>query len=859
MSLDASQESQIIANAKEEAKKKLEAEYLAESENFTNKYFQEKNPESGGSSEVKTVEQQQEDFTYSGVSEGFGDSHGKEEITENEKENKFELEGKKVAKELSEVWSKLPEGIRKTSEFSSIYDFGENIGERIFENEMEIIDESVKKNNLSDQERDELIKNSVEIVKEFKNKAEKSLEDYVKENAKIGEWVESNKKKIGEERDQKLSELGDNSIDRFVEPEKKFPEGERKDQRLEDEKGDGFERKVERIDGDDMNKLKVEVEQCRAMYAKIEYDKRSAMDSIRKFFGSKSHEDSAEIISARDQYQKKLECFKNAKIEEFNSRISRGEIKNEDEAKKELRDLVNEFGCMEALNLYNARTDAKAENLMSKKWASKDVVQKIWGGAEKITNYYNKLPLWAKLTISAGTLASGVGFLIGGKRILGGIFTGVGSAKMLDSLHQRSMKKDAGKDAEKLIEKMEKMSKEGKDKKMQIDALDKFLSDKISKVDDQLNKQKLVSIANKFIGIAVGATLGSGILAKVVHGFGGEKGIVGAGYEKFKGIFGMNSETPLADSFEHPNGAPIDVMKESAVPYAEGLATETLTVEKGSSFIGALKHGFLDQHRAEFIKMHPEMAKFDNDQIAFRLAKTYGDQHFNGSLPDYVKEGAKMTFNPKTMEVHFLKPGDVGYFTDPISENMPTDVAPESTDSIPDSIPKVEDVPATKQMVGDAIEQHKADELLEKQKVVTGVQENFATAHTDYVAVADEAMKSGEPSQSAFDEMGRADKIMHQSAEYIKNNTDFYPDTAKKIVSIQKELVGGDRTVWNQLQDLEYDKAAAELPKLEEIRKQLEKEFGAKFTFNPKEGETLRKWTMRVANRLMEKKYNIAN
>src|SRR6266567_496622 len=262
-----------------------------------------------------------------------------------------------------------------------------------------------------------------------------------REHDRIKNFAKSHGEKMKKEANEISGEMGhDAKIDSFKTPGNRFPEDEKTAQRMENEKKECIARKMERTDGNYWKDLKKDLVSCREMYASVEYNNRAALAGIRKFFGSKKVEDSVEIKSALDQYQKTLSRFKEAKVEEFKDKGLSGEKLN-----NEITELVKQFGYMEAVDLYNARKETKAEKLMGR-----DVVKKCWGMLEKTESVYNKLPLWSKLGLSAATVVLGIsmatgaaaavgvagaaGLVIGAKRALGGVVAGVGTAKGLDAL-----------------------------------------------------------------------------------------------------------------------------------------------------------------------------------------------------------------------------------------------------------------------------------------------------------------------------------------------------------------------------------------------------------------------------------------
>jgi len=494
---------------------------------------------------------------------------------------------------------------------------------------------------------------------------QQNIDDAAKaeESDRVKDWIKnSHTKDIADETEQISKDRGhapESAVSRFQKPDSGYPGKTKNEQRLEDEKEDGRARKVERLKGDDGDSLKdleTDLKDCRAMYASIEYNHRSAIESVRKFFGSKKHEDGVEIKSAWDQYQKTLDRYKNAKVEELKGKNLSGE-----DLKKEMIELARQFGYMEAVDLYASRKDAKAETLMGR-----DVVKQCWGMLEKTASAYNKLPLWSKIGLSAATFAAGaagaVGF-VGAKRALSGVVAGVGSAKLLDALHQAKMKNTATNDAEKMLKEMEK---EGN--ALDFDKFSAFLGTKVKDVDKQLNKQKLVSAANKVIGITVGVVLGSGLLSKALHAAsdyfhaGDAHAVAG---EALKGVggtaagasaadlldhssAGVPGDPSLVDSFEHPGVAPIDIHQHIPVDTTEALHTpmqvETISITEPvgghhDSFMHSLKGMLKASGHVDAAHLDQETGKVFHD-----AAKEYASVHH-------------MSYDEAVKKLSLIKPG----------------------------------------------------------------------------------------------------------------------------------------------------------------------------------------------------------
>ena len=428
------------------------------------------------------------------------------------------------------------------------------------------------------------------------------------ENERVKNFAETHKEKMKQETDKISEEMGhDAKIIRHEEPVNRFPEDEKTEQRLEDEKKESVERRIKGMDGNYLKELERDLKNCRSVYATVEYNDGKELAEIRKRLGSKDVEETIAIKSSRDQYQKTLDRFKDAKIEELKEKDLSGEP-----LIREMTELIKQFGFMETLEMSNARSDAKAESNMGL-----GLAKKCWGLMEKTANAYNKLPLWKKLGISVGTIALGtagaVG-LVGAKRVLSGVVAGVGVAKGLDALHQAKMDRAAKKDIEKVFEEMDKVTFNGTAEE-NIEERYAFmraaLDTKLASIDQHLKNQKMVSLCNKFIGISAGVFLGSGMAAKA---FGEVSGKV---VEHFQhGEHAANiAKGALAGTMEHPANAP----------------TETVVIRTpGKDIHGHIKHDSFIKNLRDHIKNvhkdidHPGEAA---ETIFHDAAKNYALEH----------------------------------------------------------------------------------------------------------------------------------------------------------------------------------------------------------------------------------------
>ncbi|MDD5463999.1 MAG: hypothetical protein PHP62_02540 [Candidatus Moranbacteria bacterium] len=424
----------------------------------------------------------------------------------------------------------------------------------------------------------------------------------------------------------------------------------------------------------DMEKAKEQYEQTLKAYAEVEYKHRSTFKGIAKFFGKSFNgkaDDNFEVKEERKRMEDDLRVYRDAWIRDIQNK----ELKGED-LKAETEKMMVYFNYQAAIDLYDARSGAKANSLWpfnkeSKQsgknvlvnydgFDNKDVYKKenvaekteikardilctpfkaAWAGMEKIGQQYNRLPIWAKLGLGAAIIGSGSWALIAGKRVLGGVTTAVGSAKTLDALHQRSMKNKATKENEAF------MGVEGKEnKEVDFEKLRALLDDKIGQIDGKMNEYKIASLFNKFAGAGIGLFLGSGMASKA---FGGAFGKVAEYFQNGKdavdgvngsfngAILGANVNTPLTDAMDHPKGPPTNFVDKLQKPFdtAEALSvsagTESLTIEKGSSIEGTL---------IKYYKEHGLNFK-DNGWAADHAYKDYMHDYIENHKDELTKSG----------------------------------------------------------------------------------------------------------------------------------------------------------------------------------------------------------------------------
>ncbi len=753
------------------------------------------------------------------------------------------------------------------------------------------------------------------------------------------------------------------------------------------------DRRNETIEVLDMDKAKLQYQDSLAAYAQTEYKHRTTMQGIQKFFGNKflgKAEDHADVKGDFNRLKDDLAVYRDAWIRD---------IQNDEKSTKESRqtrieEMMTFFNHKAVIDLYDARTGAKASVLFHGDKNGKDITlsekerktphaerekkeisendgkekknirdlictpfKMGWAGLEKIEQTYNKLPLTAKLAASAAILLSGSWALIAGKRFIGAAATAVGSSKGLDALHQRSMKKAS--DAENKAF----LSGEGKENKKEADfeKLRALLGEKIDQVDEKMNKHKIASLFNKFAGVGIGVLIGSGAFSKMLgasvahageywqHGKEAVSGAVASAthesgawsinafehshslgtmenpnaqnwstnaYDHAQAVQAEGGKTWSTNAFEHSQniqnqdakGWSTNAFEHSQAIPPENIpskdAFESLTIAKGSSIEGTLNK-FMEANHPE-IKNHGAVAHKMYTAYMKDYIETHQDELTkSGKLAEYkemlatgrvnIQPGAELKIveingQPVLTEIkgdikmlhggilHMDGTGKLPEIPDAklpdvsvgkLVENYHDNLTPENIISGNEPLPAPEN---TTSLINDAIEQHKQEEIINSHQEIISSQESFKYAHNDYAKAIDKIM-SGHTTESNIssqhDAMSSAETVMNQSAEYIKNTTEYRSDLRKLTDSIYETFKSGDKNLLLENQNVEYDRAIADNEigsKLKDFReissnviKNNVKYYNGNYvpTLNPSDGETVKHYMQRVILRTIESKYGI--
>ena len=303
------------------------------------------------------------------------------------------------------------------------------------------------------------------------------------------------------------------------------------------ESGVAKERESEGNEGSEQkDPLLEKLEDARGEYAKIEFENKSKWESVKRFFGLKGNKESEDVRCERERYEKALDDYRKVKIAELQKKSEAGEDIN-----KEMSDLLMMFRYQEVIDLADSRTQAKLESLKGTTWG------KIRSVPTKIAQAYNKIPLGVKLGIGAAAFLSGSVAFMAGRRILGGIVTGVGLSKGYEALDQKIMQKiaQAGTNAE--LKGLESLDG---DRFANLNALlDRHIAGENGAAERMKNMLDRRSRGKAF-AIAVGGTMSALGLSKFAeHAFGGDVSQFSSG--------GPRLETPTTDSFIKPDASKI--------------------------------------------------------------------------------------------------------------------------------------------------------------------------------------------------------------------------------------------------------------------------------------------------------------
>ncbi len=580
---------------------------------------------------------------------------------------------KKLLKELEryyrEIQAKIEEFKLKLTE--------KNESEAVSDQSEEIIDfigkfksrqiQRIKEGRLTESEKKNVIhlyllwgEHNKKIISQLpEEKRNKVEEGRIQANDEIKAALEEFKKKEAEEKEGvgKKEDAGNIKTEaKKGETEKKLEEDKPPLRKMEEMERERAEKARKKIDEEwaketskekteqpesqnNLEQLRLEVEQARKDYLEIDYKKKKVYKRLYDFFGSvfkgrKEHDD--EVAYYRGIYDNKLFDYKNALLEDAKTRGASG---------KELGELVKFFDAEAKVNLADDHTQVKIEN------QEKKFFWFIKKSSTDLINWYRRLPMAKKIAVGAafglgsfgaiyagGTIASAMASAAAMRRVFLGAVTGTTMAVGAEAFTRRRTEKGIAKEAENFAWQAEGLSEEER-----IRMADTRIKGIIYDENREINKIKNKNLRNLTLGIVAGA--GSVLLPKLLGG----KVAEFFGYHHAETPTG-GGKIPFAEVPKMP-GAPV-ASEIPVAPEVSEMAPVKLTFEKGSSLVGKLTD-YVSNHQAEIYDHHPELQRFNPGQIAYRMYTDYVDEHsnpLNKSL-DLIYPGAEIEIDPATLEI----------------------------------------------------------------------------------------------------------------------------------------------------------------------------------------------------------------
>jgi hypothetical protein len=628
---------------------------------------------------------------------------------------------------------------------------------------------------------------------------------------------------------------------------------------------------------DSIESLREKVSAARKEYLEFDYKKNTALNRIRKFFNKdainkekgadrKYYETNKEKVTVdgkevlnqdediaylRAVYDDKLLDLRNKLVEDAKQRGA---------SDKELADIYIEFRTTQKITLASEHDNVKAEQRFGTKWGQvgklvEETVKTYQGWSFKKKMIFSGVLLAGGLaTGSLGGLAA-AGIIAGLRKGISGVSAGFGTKWGLEAMGQKKDKEKIEKEKEEFLKKMEGLSEDEKYK---------LLSENIESIaikdeENSINRIKNQDVRQTVAGIGVGTFIGSGMMSDLLkwgyHGvfdhfhsvagsgtISSNPNLAGAEFPKppstgmFADATDIHDKThPISPSDLSQHAAPETKYDDVAkLKEAARLNTpphmDNLTVEKGSSFEGTLIK-YLDAHREEFLKNHPEMSKFNDGQIAHRLAIDFMHAHpeMEGHLPDYIHSGAKLDFNPLTMEVEINDPQGHGWY-----ENV------AAHDNSVSETPSAEQALDERDAVIGGIEDSKVDVQSEVENLKNYEQHLGGT--NDMIHRTSEMMAA---------DHGMVQSRLHELFE--KANILDSPDTKTSVLNIKTNIFGKATKAFMELKGEHLDEIMKSDEAREAFIKKIPRVSGRNLfdnfikQFPPKSGDTTLKWMVRVA------------
>ena len=404
-----------------------------------------------------------------------------EEKTEHETGNDLMQYGYRVADELTQLWKKLSEDERKKPDFFRLADCGGD-GRKLFNDLIENLDDRVKAEKLSDQQKEEILRGEIDIIAVYRDKAALTQENFGSEGENIANLENGIKREAASKKEQEFGSEGED-ITHMME-------------------GRGREYRIA--------KLREEIELERKEYLEFDYQKNTAFTRVRKFFGrvgsfvEDNKEQDPELAERRAYYDNKLLELQKLLIDEARERGA---------SDKELADLYIEFRTEQKITLAAEHDQVKIEQ---QEGSLKGYMGEKMVGFSK---WYQKLPTSTKVGIGVSFMAGGLavgsaGAVLGGvfaglataRKVIMGMSTGVGASLRMEAKGQEKDQAMVEQDKLDFLENVKNMNEQQK-----FDYLSGRIKDVAIKDEEYtINKVKNQDLRQLAAGAAIGGFFASG-------------------------------------------------------------------------------------------------------------------------------------------------------------------------------------------------------------------------------------------------------------------------------------------------------------------------------------------------------------
>lgn len=399
----------------------------------------------------------------------------------------------------------------------------------------------------------------------------------------------------------------------------------------------GFE--LEKNESPEIKKAREELEEARNSYAREFYKADNSISRIKKIFKGKLATESStipEVQKAYAEYKNRVSELARLQLDELRAKNT-----SQKTLKKEMGDLIKYYNLDEKMNLFAARTNARAElNKDSKLFF---VLQK----SGQFINWYRKVNWKKKVAFGVGLGILTGGSLAIGQKTLGAVATGFTAKTGMEAYHRRKMQKESEQDKEKILEGFENSEEK-------FNKIIERLNGKIENYDKELDYEVSSAWIRNAIGVSAAGVsfLAGSLIAEKIGGLFHHGGEAPAGVDVVEKV-----ETPKAEDVLVGGGNP-DVAPAAAggdplsglegKPPVSSVVERIAEVKQGSSLEGTIIQYLNDNPKLvdEYNAKLGGGRSFDAGQIAHRMALDYAKENNLPKGPfSLIHEGAKIEFN----------------------------------------------------------------------------------------------------------------------------------------------------------------------------------------------------------------------